>query len=85
VVRTVVVAVIEVYLWGILLPRAILSWFPAQPGSFLASLNHFFYTMTEPVLAPVRRILPPVRAGGMGIDLSFIVVFFGLQILVVIL
>jgi YggT family protein len=30
---------------------------------------------TEPVIAPVRRILPPLRAGGLGIDLAFTVVF----------
>lgn len=31
--------------------------------------------VTEPVLAPVRRVLPPVRFGSVGIDLAFIVVF----------
>jgi YggT family protein len=30
---------------------------------------------TEPVIAPVRRLLPPLRAGGLGIDLAFTVVF----------
>ena len=30
---------------------------------------------TEPVIAPVRRALPPLRAGGIGIDLAFTVVF----------
>ena len=33
------------------------------------------HAATEPVLAPVRRVLPPIRAGGIGIDLAFIVVF----------
>ncbi len=30
---------------------------------------------TEPVIAPVRRVLPPLRAGGIGIDLAFTIVF----------
>ncbi|HEY0451878.1 YggT family protein [Actinophytocola sp.] len=30
---------------------------------------------TEPVIAPVRRVLPPLRAGGVGIDLAFTAVF----------
>jgi YggT family protein len=30
---------------------------------------------TEPVIAPVRRMLPPIRAGGIGIDLAFTIVF----------
>lgn len=31
---------------------------------------------TEPVIAPVRRVLRPVRAGGLSIDLAFTAVFF---------
>jgi len=41
----------------------------------------FLYTITEPLLGPVRRAIPPLRMGGMGIDLSPIIVIFGLQIL----
>ena len=81
--RTVVVSVLEIYLWGILFPRALLSWFPAAPGSTLASVNAVLYRLTEPVLGPVRRLLPPVRAGGFGLDLSFIIVFIGIQLVVI--
>ena len=81
--RTVVVYALEIYLWGILFPRALLSWFPASPGSTLASVNAVLYRLTEPVLGPVRRLLPPVQAGGMGIDLSFIIVFIGIQLVVI--
>jgi YggT family protein len=63
-----------------LFARIILSWFPISPGSPFASIFSFLYTITEPVLGPVRRILPPVGMGGMGLDLSPIIVFFGLQI-----
>jgi len=83
VLRTVVVYLLEIYLWGVLFPRALLSWFPASPGSTLASVNAVLYRLTEPVLGPVRRLLPPVRAGGFGIDLSFIIVFFGIQLIVI--
>jgi YggT family protein len=62
--------------------RIILSWFPISPGGLMASVFSFLYTITEPVLGPVRRILPPVGVGGMGLDLSPIVVLLGLQILV---
>ena len=81
--RTVVVYILEIYLWGVLFPRALLSWFPASPGSVLASINTVLYRLSEPVLGPVRRLLPPVRAGGFGIDLSFIIVFFGIQLIVI--
>ena len=82
-IRSVVVIALEVYLWGVLFPRALLSWFPTSPGSPLATVNSVLYRLSEPVLGPVRRILPPVRAGGMGIDLSFIVVFLGIQLIVI--
>ena len=82
-IRNVVVFALEVYLWGVLFPRAILSWFPAAPGSTLASINSVLYRLTEPVLAPVRRLLPPMRAGAMAIDLSFIIVFLGIQVLII--
>ena len=57
--------------------RAVLSWFPVRPGTAMASVSMVLYELTEPVLAPVRRIIPPA---GM-FDLSFIVVFFLLVIL----
>jgi YggT family protein len=83
VLRSVVVLILEIYLWGVLFPRALLSWFPASPGSVLASVNTVLYRLSEPLLGPVRRLLPPVRAGGFGIDLSFIIVFFGIQLIVI--
>jgi YggT family protein len=32
------------------------------------------YRVTEPVLTPVRRVLPPVRIGTVALDLAFTVV-----------
>jgi YggT family protein len=83
VVRSIVVIILEVYLWGALFPRALLSWFPVSPGTPLAAISHVLYRLTEPVLGPVRRVLPPLRAGSMGIDLSFLVVFLGIQLVVI--
>lgn len=37
--------------------------------------------LINPLLAPIRRILPPVRAGSMGLDLSPLVLFLGIIIL----
>lgn len=61
----------------ILVARIILSWFPVTPGTAVASIASILYDLTEPVLGPFRRIIPPV---GM-IDISPIVVFFALSIL----
>lgn len=71
--------VVEVYVI-ILIGRALVSWFPVHPGTPMYSLVRVLERLTEPVLRPIRRILPPVRAGGMAIDLSIIVAVIGLQV-----
>ncbi len=65
----------------VLFARIILSWFPISPGSALASVFSVVYGVTEPVLGPVRRMIPPIGMGGMGFDLSPIIVLFGMRIL----
>ena len=60
----------------VLLLRAVLSWFP-QPTGAMASVSQFAFTVTEPVLAPVRRVIPAMG----GFDLSILVVFFGIYVL----
>jgi YggT family protein len=69
-------SLISVY-YIVLLARVILSWFPLQPGTPMASIASIIYQLTEPVMGPVRRIIPTI---GM-IDISPIVVFFGLRII----
>jgi YggT family protein len=56
--------------------RAILSFFPISHGSPIAGVASLLYRITEPVLAPVRRALPPMG----GLDLSPLVVIIGLQL-----
>ena len=69
-------SLISVY-YIVLLARVFLSWFPLQPGTAMASIASIIYQLTEPVMGPVRRIIPTI---GM-IDISPIVVFFGLRII----
>jgi YggT family protein len=53
----------------LLLIRAVMSWFPYNPDSPLSPVFRFVVKVTEPVLAPFRRIIPPI---GM-FDISFMV------------
>jgi YggT family protein len=69
-------AVVTVYMI-VLFARAIMSWFPVRPGSPWASIYGVLLDLTEPVLAPLRRVIPPA---GM-FDLSFMVLFIVLVIL----
>jgi YggT family protein len=74
--------IVEAYV-VLLIARALLSWFPARPGSVLFRVVSALDTVIEPVLRPIRRVLPPIRAGGMGIDLSFIVVIVVAELIVI--
>ncbi|CAM8632169.1 COG0762 Predicted integral membrane protein [Acidimicrobiia bacterium] len=65
-----------------LLGRIVLSWFPPSGPGPLESIRQVLFRITEPVLGPIRRLLPPVRMGGMGLDLSPMIVFLVLQILI---
>ncbi len=58
-----------------------LSWFPLKPDGPMAAIARFFYALTEPVLAPLRAALPPMQMGGMGLDLSPMIVFFVILII----
>jgi len=66
----------------VMFARVILSWFPIAPGTSMAAVSGFIYSVTEPVLGPVRKALPPLSLGNVGFDLSPILVLVGIQILV---
>jgi len=67
---------ITIYL-VVLAARAVLSWFPIRPDSPIAPVARMLVVITEPVLEPLRRVIPPAGV----IDLSFLVAFFGLSII----
>jgi YggT family protein len=62
--------------------RILMSWFPITPGSALESVHSVLFALTEPVLGPVRRTIPPLRVGVAAIDLSALIVLIGGRILV---
>lgn len=61
----------------VIFARILLSWFPISRGGAMESIYNAIYAVTEPVLGPVRRAIPPMG----GFDLSSIVVVIGLQVL----
>ena len=77
---TIVCSLIQLYVL-LLVVRVVMSWFPISPNGPAETVAGFLYMVTDPVLVPLRRLLPPVRMGAMALDLSPIVAFFGLSIL----
>ena len=77
---TIVCSLIQIYVL-LLVVRVVMSWFPISPNGPAETVAGFLYMVTDPVLVPLRRLLPPVRMGAMALDLSPIVAFFGLSVL----
>ena len=66
--------VINLWLSAVFMPtRALLSWFSQGQTPFESVLAQ----LTEPMLEPIRRVVPPMG----GLDLSILVLFIGLQAL----
>ena len=68
-----VVRIIQIYNI-LILARVFASWIIRNPYN---RLYHFLLTITEQLLGPIRRILPPM----MGLDFSPIIAFFILNLL----
>jgi len=62
--------VIQIYIW-LLIAQAVLSWFVAfgivnRYNRVVATIGDFLWRITEPLLRPIRRVLPDLG----GIDIS---------------
>lgn len=70
----------------VLLIRVIVSWAilfgfrPPYAGPLRTAID-LLEDVTEPVLRPLRALIPPIRAGGVGLDLSIIIAFVILAVL----
>lgn len=62
-------------LWFLLLARVVVSWTNPRGGGGLVA---FIYQATEPLLAPIRRVLPPTA----GIDWSPLVAILLLGVII---
>jgi YggT family protein len=72
---------ISLYIW-VLIIAALLSWLPTSNNQGgLASTKRVLARLTEPVLRPLRSILPRPNFGGVGIDLSVLVAVIGLEVI----
>ena len=67
------ISILGTVLWVAILIRALMSWVMPQDGS---GLSRMLSEITEPILAPIRRILPPLG----GIDFSPLVAIILIQV-----
>ena len=68
----------------VLVARVVLDWvgvLAPNGGTGLVRARSVVYRLTEPLIAPVRRVVRPLRVGGLSIDLAFTVVFLAVLVL----
>ena len=51
-----------------------------RPNSFLLAIFEVVYSITDPAMKFVGRFVPPLRLGGVSLDLSFIVILLALNV-----
>jgi YggT family protein len=52
-----------------------------RPNSFLLAVFEIIYSITDPPMRYVQRFVPPLRLGGIALDLSFIVLLIAVNLL----
>lgn len=75
-------------LWAylaVLMIRAVLSFVPLfvrdwQPKGFVLVIAEFVYTLTDPPLRVISKVIPPIRMGTVSFDLGFLVLFLALTL-----
>lgn len=72
-IESLILTILNLYSF-VLFGRAIMSWFDP---TFSSSIGRILYDITEPVIAPIRQVVPPIA----GLDLSIMVAIFLMIIL----
>jgi len=81
--------VVVVLLWafiGLLWVRFVVDWVQVfarswQPRGVLLVVLEVVYSVTDPPIKALRRVIPPLRIGSIALDLSFLIVLLGAYVL----
>ena len=82
-------SIIEIVLWffiALLWIRFVVDWvqvFARQwtPRGLVLVVLEAVYSITDPPIKALRRVIPPLRLGSISLDLSFLIVMIGAYIL----
>jgi YggT family protein len=56
-----------------------------RPGGMVLVLFELVFTITDPPIKALRKVIPPLRIGAVAFDLAVLVLFIGVQVLIGIL
>jgi YggT family protein len=77
--RSLLCVVLQIY-YLILIVRIVLSWVPSVPEP-VRPLARGVRAVTDPLLIPLRGLIPSIRMGAMALDVSPILLFLAIVIL----
>ena len=71
----------------VLIARLVVDWIQLlardwRPKGLVLAVCEGIYTATDPPLRALRKVIPPLRFGGVALDLSFLVLIVGISVLV---
>jgi YggT family protein len=86
-----IAAIIAIYaLWifvGLMLVRLVIDWVMVfarnfRPTGLVAASLEIAYSVTDPPIRALRRVIPPLRLGNASVDLAFIVLIITAYVLI---
>ena len=66
--------------WWVLVAYVVFSWVQSPPPGLVPAIR-LVGSLVEPVVRPIRTVVPPLRIGVVALDLSVLIVFFGVWII----
>jgi YggT family protein len=89
VIRSILYFVVFIF-FIVLIGRLVIDWIQVfardwRPRGIVLVIAEVIYSITDPPLKALRRVLPPLRIGQVQIDLAFIVIFLMVSILLSVL
>jgi YggT family protein len=86
-----IAAIVAIYLlWAfvaLMFVRLVMDWVMllarnVRPSGVVAAVLELAYTVTDPPIRALRRVIPPLRLGNASIDLAFIVLIIAAYVLI---
>lgn len=80
---------VRIYTW-ILIFRIIIEMIGSfsrdfRPPRWFSLMSEPLFVVTDPPVKALRRLIPPLRMGNIGLDMSVLVLFFALQLVQILL
>ena len=81
-----VAALLQLYL-VVLIIRMVFDWIQVfardwRPSGVVLVVANVIYGLTDPPLNALRRLIPPLRLGGVALDIGFMLLFFAVVVLI---